>query len=200
MTSLAEVQVSESASLKMQVHVCSQTLLDSFALHSTQLRESCTFRLWRHVKKNCAYHRNSITKKLWFWNRHFSKPRYTLKPVIVPCLLPSTNSEFAVLLRSEWHKFIFTNDFYHFLKMKILSLFNKPVVIKPSLKSNVPLFKPEWTCEWDFRASAERKIWFSFHFSHKAVIHFRGHMDYFMVIFSVWQRRSLWTHFMGRAL
>ncbi len=29
MTSLAEVQVSESASLRVQVHVCSQTLLSS---------------------------------------------------------------------------------------------------------------------------------------------------------------------------
>ncbi len=26
---------------------------DSFALHCTQLRESCTFSLWRHIKKLC---------------------------------------------------------------------------------------------------------------------------------------------------
>ncbi len=33
--SLAEVQVSESGSLKMQVHVCSQTLLEFSAIDTT---------------------------------------------------------------------------------------------------------------------------------------------------------------------
>ncbi len=39
----------------------------------------------------------------WFWNRDFSKPRYTLKPVIVPCLFSNSRqvhsgSEIAVIV------------------------------------------------------------------------------------------------------
>ncbi len=61
------------------------------SLHTAE--ESYTFRLWRLVK-NCAYRRNGKTNFLCFWNRDFSKPWYTLKPVIVPCLTLYINQKY----------------------------------------------------------------------------------------------------------
>ncbi len=40
---------------------------DSFALHCTQLRESCTFRLWRLIKKLCIPQRLKIWVVLKPW-------------------------------------------------------------------------------------------------------------------------------------
>ncbi len=58
---------------------------DSFALHCTQGSPSLS--VFDDTKKRCIPQKRYDGTFLWFWNRDFSKPRYTLKPVIIPCLI-----------------------------------------------------------------------------------------------------------------
>ncbi len=94
-------------------------------------------------KKLCIPQKRYTKTFLWFWNRDFSKPRYTLKPVIVQCLMYMT-----LFFQMNTIRVILRNVFLHcisYIKKYFFALSIERT--RPDLHFTTDYILYNWVCD-----------------------------------------------------